>query len=40
MPDMDTQRNLLVIGTHSADFVWRKAGVIAAVTAKGGEVHR
>jgi 4-oxalomesaconate hydratase len=29
-------RKLLVIGAHSADFVWRSAGVIALVTAQGG----
>lgn len=30
-------RKLLVVGAHSADFVWRAAGSIASVTAKGGE---
>jgi 4-oxalomesaconate hydratase len=29
-------RKLLVIGAHSADFVWRSAGVIAVTTAAGG----
>jgi 4-oxalomesaconate hydratase len=29
-------RKLLVIGAHSADFVWRSAGAIALVTAQGG----
>lgn len=28
--------NLLVVGAHSADFLWRSAGVIATVTARGG----
>lgn len=29
-------RRLLVIGAHSADFVWRSAGTVAAHTAAGG----
>ena len=29
-------RRLLVIGAHSADFVWRAAGAIATVTRNGG----
>jgi 4-oxalomesaconate hydratase len=29
-------RRLLVIGAHSADFVWRAAGVIAVTTTSGG----
>jgi 4-oxalomesaconate hydratase len=29
-------RKLLVIGAHSADFVWRAAGSIALVTSQGG----
>ena len=29
-------RNLLVVGAHSADFVWRAAGTIALVSAQGG----
>jgi 4-oxalomesaconate hydratase len=29
-------RRLLVIGAHSADFVWRAGGVIAVTTAAGG----
>ncbi len=29
-------RRLLVIGAHSADFVWRAGGVIAVTTARGG----
>lgn len=30
-------RRLLVVGAHSADFVWRAAGAIARNTAAGGE---
>jgi 4-oxalomesaconate hydratase len=30
-------RRLLVVGAHSADFVWRAAGAIAVATADGGE---
>ncbi|EHR48621.1 putative LmbE-like protein [Saccharomonospora marina XMU15] len=30
-------RKLLVVGAHSADFVWRSAGAVAAHTAAGGE---
>ncbi|HEY7124188.1 MAG TPA: PIG-L deacetylase family protein [Ktedonobacterales bacterium] len=33
---MNQNRTLLVVGAHSADFVWRAAGVIATVTASGG----
>jgi len=29
-------RKLLVIGAHSADFVWRAAGTIALITSQGG----
>jgi 4-oxalomesaconate hydratase len=29
-------KNILVIGAHSADFVWRAAGTIAVITAQGG----
>jgi 4-oxalomesaconate hydratase len=29
-------RRLLVVGAHSADFVWRAAGTIAVVTSQGG----
>jgi len=29
-------RNLLVVGAHSADFVWRAAGTIALVSTQGG----
>ena len=32
-------RNLLVIGAHSADFVWRAGGTIAVTTANGGEAR-
>jgi 4-oxalomesaconate hydratase len=32
-----SKRRLLVVGAHSADFVWRSAGAIAAHTAAGGE---
>lgn len=30
------RKKLLVIGAHSADFVWRAAGTIALVTSQGG----
>lgn len=30
-------RTLLVVGAHSADFVWRSAGTIAVTTSQGGE---
>jgi 4-oxalomesaconate hydratase len=30
------KKKLLVIGAHSADFVWRSAGTIALVTSQGG----
>ncbi|MGI5152863.1 PIG-L deacetylase family protein [Plantactinospora sp. CA-294935] len=32
-----TGRRMLVVGAHSADFVWRAAGAVAAHTAAGGE---
>jgi 4-oxalomesaconate hydratase len=32
-------RKLLVIGAHSADFVWRAGGAIAVATAGGGTAH-
>jgi 4-oxalomesaconate hydratase len=32
-------KNLLVIGAHSADFVWRAAGTIALVTSQGGSAN-
>jgi 4-oxalomesaconate hydratase len=31
------KKKLLVIGAHSADFVWRAAGTIALFTSQGGE---
>ena len=31
-----SEKKLLVIGAHSADFVWRAAGTIALVTSQGG----
>jgi 4-oxalomesaconate hydratase len=33
------RRRLLVIGAHSADFVWRAGGAIAVTTAGGGEAR-
>ena len=30
---------LLVIGAHSADFVWRAGGAVAVTTAAGGEAR-
>ena len=35
---MTTER-LLVVGAHSADFVWRAAGAIARHAAAGGEAR-
>ena len=32
-------RRMLVIGAHSADFVWRAGGAIALTTAAGGTAH-
>jgi 4-oxalomesaconate hydratase len=32
-------RRLLVVGAHSADFVWRAGGAIAVTTAGGGTAH-
>ena len=32
-------RRLLVIGAHSADFVWRAGGAVAVTTANGGEAR-
>ena len=32
-------RKLLVIGAHSADFVWRAGGAIAVCTVAGGTAH-
>jgi 4-oxalomesaconate hydratase len=31
-----SNKKLLVVGAHSADFVWRSAGTIAVTTAQGG----
>jgi 4-oxalomesaconate hydratase len=31
-----SEKRLLVIGAHSADFVWRAAGTIAVITSQGG----
>jgi 4-oxalomesaconate hydratase len=31
-----SKKSLLVIGAHSADFVWRAAGAIAVITSQGG----
>jgi len=33
---MNQSRTLLVVGAHTADFVWRAAGIIAVVTKHGG----
>src|SRR5580658_2996273 len=32
-------RRMLVVGAHSADFVWRAGGAIAVCTAAGGEAQ-
>src|SRR5579859_7491344 len=34
---MSMGRKMLVIGAHSADFVWRAAGAVAVCTANGGQ---
>lgn len=34
-----TERRMLVIGAHSADFVWRAGGAIAVTTANGGSAR-
>ncbi|HTK06643.1 MAG TPA: PIG-L deacetylase family protein [Ktedonobacteraceae bacterium] len=34
---MEKQRTMLVVGAHSADFVWRAAGAIAVLTSQGGK---
>ncbi|MGO3846361.1 PIG-L deacetylase family protein, partial [Agrococcus casei] len=34
-----TDRRMLVVGAHSADFVWRAAGAIAKHTLAGGEAR-
>ncbi|MCT1655803.1 PIG-L deacetylase family protein [Brevibacterium luteolum] len=33
------KRTLLVVGAHSADFVWRAAGAVASFVRNGGEAH-
>src|SRR2546421_12903469 len=35
--DVEKARTLLVIGAHSADFVWRAGGAVAVVTSNGGK---
>lgn len=35
--DTSAKRTILVVGAHSADFVWRAGGAIAVVTANGGK---
>jgi 4-oxalomesaconate hydratase len=35
--EMKKARTILVVGAHSADFVWRAAGAIAVVTSNGGK---
>ncbi len=37
MSEQATARAMLVVGAHSADFVWRAAGAIAVHTAAGGK---
>ena len=37
MGNKSETRTMLVIGAHSADFVWRAAGAIAALTSQGGK---
>lgn len=32
-----SKKNLLVVGAHSADFVWRAGGTIATITSQGGK---
>jgi 4-oxalomesaconate hydratase len=32
-----SKKKILVVGAHSADFVWRAAGTIAVMTSQGGE---
>ncbi|HET9909330.1 MAG TPA: PIG-L deacetylase family protein [Anaerolineales bacterium] len=34
-----SEKRLLVIGAHSADFVWRSAGTIAVITSQGGSAN-
>jgi len=37
--DVVEKRRLLVVGAHSADFVWRAAGTIALIASQGGSAH-
>lgn len=37
MSKQNEARTMLVIGAHSADFVWRAAGAIAVLTSQGGK---
>jgi len=37
MSESVQSRSILVIGAHSADFVWRAAGAIAVITSTGGK---
>jgi 4-oxalomesaconate hydratase len=34
-----SSKRLLVVGAHSADFVWRAAGTIAVTTSRGGNAR-
>ena len=34
-----SERRMLVVGAHSADFVWRAAGAVAMHTGAGGEAR-
>jgi 4-oxalomesaconate hydratase len=36
-PSMSSNRTLLVVSAHAADFVWRAAGAIASTTVNGGK---
>ena len=35
--EQTSERVMLVVGAHSADFVWRAAGAVAVHTAAGGK---
>ncbi|HXR64367.1 MAG TPA: PIG-L deacetylase family protein [Ktedonobacteraceae bacterium] len=37
MGEQSATRTMLVVGAHSADFVWRAAGAIAVFTSQGGK---
>lgn len=37
MSTQNRARTMLVVGAHSADFVWRAAGAIAVLTSQGGK---